>query len=926
MKFSPLLAEELAPSENTSFIITPRRRLARQIMEEYIRAMSFSVAHRPNVITINDWIILQGESILQEKGKQLMNPAQSAIIWQEALNEFDLAKIAAGLDEFGTLNAQGSSLKKELVAQARDAWRKAHLYNISISKQDFADEKIPKFFLQWSNLYRDICMERGLCDEWMLLELLGAAVIGEDVRPDPSLWVGFSRPYPAYEDLYKALKNKRMASKTDYAFVDEDKEQRISKQTSSADSLSEARSQPSFGSLVTLRQYDNEEDELKSIAEEIRDLHLKERDKSIGVIVPNMEQNWHKVRRLFMEVFAEEIDADNEHQGTGALDQPKLPFDMSWGEELGNYPLIGDLLNLLHLGPERKSPSSFIALFNSPYINGHFKEQDARANLDIKLCELARTYSGISVSKIANINRTARAKHSNQEVKLFDKCEILRRSLKKYFSVMEAYKYKANPRHWARVFNDQAQALGWGDIEWSRSERQLWDKWIGMLDELNCAGNFTAEMTRSEAIDFLSSCATSIFQPSPPDTGIKILGISEAEGLRFDYLFACHLHSGCVHRPGLNFFIPYELSLASSMVGNRTHIENQQWIIGDLRQAAPRVFLSFASLAGDEDRVCHPMLDDLEAESISSTPKNIEAMSIKLEILDDYKAPPVTDKEELHGLIGIVKSHSNCPFQSFISNRINPKIPEGMEEEFSPLERGIIFHKLMSEIWAEVENQKTLLSLTDKEFKQLINKHVNRELNASKSVFLKDDITFRLEKILLTELAARLLSYEKTREKDFIVKHTEKESEITLGNDKFFLKIDRMDQLIERTAAGAILIDYKLGNSKYNAKSVLGPRPSEPQLIIYSMLVDDICSLGFISINYKQECDVSGLYIEEDGMFSMSGKHNVTVEELDACRDIVRELYDSFVGGQAAVDPRNSEVCRYCKYSPLCRVQELNYA
>ena len=960
MEFSDPLAKVLATHSldaanagaSSVSIVTPRRRLARQIKEEFSNAMQDKLAYNPQVITINDWVIKQSQTLLTKNQTLLMNSLQAQLIWNEALGQLRNEDVLDDLVTWGG-GQQGSyegAMKQNIVAQAQDAWRKIHLYRLELSRNVFTRDKIARFFYQWSAAYREICEERKLCDELMLADKLFVAIAAQEVEVLPSIWVGFDDTYPLYEQLYELIAKQEGNSTREISPIS-----KISKISKSAAFKVVDESGNSLTPQATRTEYENDQDELHSLAQKVKRFNHDNPDKLVGVVIPGVENDWHQVRQLFARELLEERDLSGKSPEE-LLDERGLPFDMSWGEQLRDYPLIGAVLDLLQLSPRKISPALLLNRFNSPYLVGHKEEATARAGLNNKLYMMSESYKSISLADIVARGTLLTAKPGSAANLLLDTPQ-LKKCLQEFFAVEDAFAHSANPRAWAEIFGRQIRALGWGDIKWSKLEVQLWDKLLAMLDGLYEAGNVVDSMSRDEAIQFLSLQATQIFQPSPAPTKIKLLGIGEATGLMFDQLFVAKMDTTCIPQEQINFFIPFDLAKAANILGKDSHRAKEELIINGLKNAAALVNFSFARVVADEDRLPHSLLSDLplqkhEEQGEKSAKDSQESPSqFPLEILHDSQAPPVADDETLSSLVGIIKSHSSCPFQSLIAHRVSPVKTKESQEEISPLARGIMLHKIFCDLWNKLESKKNLDSLlkplrydevdgeidkdaTDspslkigEELEGLITSFVTETLEDSRLVFLKDDMTFALEKQLLVALTKVLLLFEATRGQDFTVVEMEKKSKIVLDGREFNLKIDRIDHINdgEESAPDSshVLIDYKLSNTKYTSSHLQNKRPKEPQLIIYSLLDDKLRSLGFITLTTKDkdQCEPSGLGLEDDGLF-YNKKDMIDENTLEGMRANVKDIYASFIAGDSRVDPRDNVSCRECDFASICRIKE----
>ena len=888
-------------------IVTPKRRLARQLQENFLNDREVIYEYR--IQTLDEWLLEQSRPLLSAETKLPLSGAQEYLMWNETLTETTIAK----LTELNVFADESRALRQRMIAQASDAWRLINLYQIEASPENFAKNEIHKLFYAWLQKYRELCDKRGLLDRFMLWEKLGLALAEGNLSPPPSLWVGFTEPIPLYENLYSKLR------KQTGVIVDRQ------------DKLISAPSQNDGNdrSDIFICEYENERDELAKLAVQVKQTHVENPDKQIAVVIPGMESNWPHIRRLFVDLFSstgEEgrgKEAQGKQRSRYAMDQADMPFDMSWGESLKDFPLIGDLLNLLHLVPDERPPADFVEWvnFSSPYLAGHKSEADARADISDKLLYLQKRYAGISLAKLSQSNIPKNAKPTSPSG-LFAATPQIKKQLHEYFAVKDAFAEMARPSHWAEVFSAQIKALGWGDLsQMSRLEPQLWDRINGLLDSLHRTESVTENLSRGEALEFLEREAEGIFQLSPPDTKIKILGMNESEGLLFDYLFACRMNTTCVPQPAVNFFIPFNLT--AKIYGDAGRREREERLLNHLLIAAPQVRISFAAISDDEEKLCHSLLADIKHERVPFITEEMEKPAVSFESpRKDDMAPKVGDEENLSGIVSILKSYSNCPFQATVRQRFKPHSPGVMEEELSAADRGNMLHDIARVLWEDLKDSKNLAKKSTAELNKMIAKSIDAVLTEQRSVFLHDDFAQELEGKMFTDLLEKLMEAEKMRRLDYTPVFLEEAKKIKFGKREFEIKIDRVDRLEK---GGEVLMDYKYKRSPARLSPKRDMRPAEPQLVVYSMLLEKIVSLGFVNLQQKYGCSVDGIFIEDDGFFSdykESKKGGISREQLEKMQEDLGQLYKDFIAGNSQVDPRNAQSCEYCDYPSICRVKE----
>ncbi len=941
MKLHPSILAILDRSANVdtpTYLVTPRMRLARQLREAYNYHSKTRTWNDSPIVTIGGaagWVAHLANPLLTTSGMLLISEGQARLIWEDTLWAMpDQDKELIGWDTFAD---ESGIMTKRFIAQAQDAWRLAHLYRLEFAPKNFNSERMPRFFYRWSLAYQKMCEKRRVTDEWMALLKICAALTEGTLSPPASVWVGFNDNYPAYEELYRLL-TKHASSKTtkqENAFV-------LQGVTDVANDELQCQ----------LSEYDNEREEMSQLAAIVSRTHKENPTELIGVVIPGLEKNWHYIRRLFAIAFS---NTGAVSENPNPTQQEALPFDMSWGEELREYPLIGDMLTMLSITPAKIPPPEFADVFHSPYLAGYEREEAARAALRQRFINLNAKYRSISLQELT-VNKPQGKMAASKDGKILDDTPLLKEALHKYFNVEDAFVKSATPQHWAQTFSRQIHSLGWGDIKWSRLEKQLWEKWEGILDQLYSAGNILSNCTRARALSFIVDCAAEIFQASPAATKVRLLGIKQAEGLIFDRLFACQMNDACLSPPAANFFIPFELGRAASM---KWCSLAQRWceeerIIGGLMRAAPVVNFSFAARSEEEEKLPHPLLGDILIKppietSLSSTREGAregvkegkiegarqKEVSISWQELNDEQAPAVAKDEELKSLVSIVKSQSSCPFQAFAAHRLKPAVPEPPQDEVSAMDRGTMLHKVLRNVWSKIESQQRLCDMEDGEVIKLVAAESSRVLheNIWRIVFLQDEMTTELEKKYLATLTQEFLHNEKQRKIPFRVAGLEKEIKVNLEGREFLLKIDRIDEILpsdnsdinkeSHNNGTRVLIDYKVGNANHSGNSIRGLRPREPQLIIYSLVTDDLRSLGFIALNLKNGSVAKGLCLGDDGLFHQV-RSVIKQEQLQQMQQNVRDIYASFISGRAAVDPLDAAVCRYCQYDSLCRIQEIN--
>jgi ATP-dependent helicase/DNAse subunit B len=149
-----------------------------------------------------------------------------------------------------------------------------------------------------------------------------------------------------------------------------------------------------------------------------------------------------------------------------------------------------------------------------------------------------------------------------------------------------------------------------------------------------------------------------------------------------------------------------------------------------------------------------------------------------------------------------------------------------------------------------------------------------------------------------------------------------------VGELTLTLRVDRVDTLAN---GRRLLIDYKSGDAK--PRLWLGERPEDPQLPLYTRLLDadQVEGVSFAVLRHAvQEYrglarSAQGPGIEAD-LGKATAKTSRTITEWNALQDHWNEsleaLVSEFIQGHAPVAPLNrNSTCAYCRLEALCRVR-----
>ena len=799
---------------------------------------NLSVWEAADILPFDAWVQrLWEDALYSEAGGTLpllLTPAQEQAIWEEILQKADLLSTA------------------QTARQCREAWRLMHAWRISPGHggEDAAA------FQQWARQYEK--RTEGEADAARLPELVSTLL--SQVR-DLKLLVayGFDILPPQTREFLARFP------------------------------LEECRPEPVAGAAVRLALASSR-DEIEKAAGWAR-ARLEEGRRRIGVVVPDLAQRRKEVVRVFSRVMQPAFNLP------GAAGAP-LPFNVSLGEPLADFPLVDCALSLIELSFREVPFPQASRLIRSPFLGGAESEMARRARLDARLRETL----GATVSLPKLVAAT-------------DFCPELRSLLERVFAWKSEGRQSAGA--WARHFSALLEAAGFpGERALDSDEFQTRAKWHETLGELAKLERISRDRSIQEAFSTLKGlCADTLFQPESPDAPIQVLGVLESAGLRFDCLWVSGLTDEAwplEARP--NPFIavalqkkagiPQASAEASLALGRRF---TEEW-----QAAAGEVVFSHATKQDDRDLAPSPLIAAVPdgALEIPAFPRFRDLLFSKKHLVhvEDPRGPQVPPGK-VRGGTRVLADQAACPFRAFARWRL---AAEPLEEPLpgpDARERGSVLHSLMKHLWTELKSSRNL--------RQDLAPVIARAADAAVKEAELEGRFAELERVRLARLAREWLELEKGRQ-DFEVAFLEHPRTVTVAGLDFSSRIDRMDRLAD---GGYALIDYKTGN-RVTPKDWDPPRPDDPQLPLYAIAApEELSAVAFAKLRRgamrfsgfsSQEKQIPGVKPYRDWPALLSGWK----KEADS-------LGAAFAAGEAGVDPkRDLETCLRCDLQTLCRVYE----
>lgn len=241
-------------------------------------------------------------------------------------------------------------------------------------------------------------------------------------------------------------------------------------------------------------------------------------------------------------------------------------------------------------------------------------------------------------------------------------------------------------------------------------------------------------------------------------------------------------------------------------------------------------------------------------------------------------------------------------------------------------------------VWEKLKTKKQLMLQTAEDVDKLCKETASYAVNEFGLVSGRNRFGARFQSLeinRLHKLLAAWLDIEKERS-DFSVEAIELRKSFRFQQLELETRIDRIDRLSDNSL---LVIDYKTGITNINRW--WGERPDEPQLPLYSMLMEtgdkeqeQVNGIAFAQVR-ADGCNLQGVGDENspEPMVQWHGKIQSDSGELDWAGlkkhwfKVLSALASDFIEGKADIDPKKAMLsCQYCNFSSVCRInhQELS--
>jgi probable DNA repair protein len=870
--------------ETGCVVVTPNRRLAAHLKREY-DARQAAAGKRAwptaDILAFPDFVERAYLDALYSGAATalpvLLTPAQEQSLWESVVRESDPGDALLAVPE--------------TAAVAREAWRLAHAWRLTVRLGAFPLNDDGKAFRQWTQRYEAATRRARQTDDARLADVTAPLLARPEIRKPQSLvHYGFDLVLPQQAALFDAL-------------------------AVAGCEVTGSRPQPRGGERLRLACADCAE-EIRRAAAWARSRLEANGAARIGVIVPELAKHRSAIRRVFSAVMEPAYALPGSRHAA-------LPFNISLGEPLASYPLVNAAFLALELAGREIDFERVSRLIRSPFIAGADSELARRARLDAWLRKRAET--AVTLERLLAL--MARSDTA---------CPVLTQRLAALAEFRKARLFGGQPPSgWARAISEALALVGFpGERGLDSTEFQTLAKWHEVLADFAALDRVVPRTGYADAVARLRrTAADALFQPESPEVPIQVLGELEATGMQFDHLWVMGLSDDAWPRaPRPNPFLPVELQRAAGLPQGSAAgmLELARRLTDEWLSCAGEVVLSYPQREEDREFEPSPLILAVPERALAlpdyASYRDAVHRRRAVEHSGDAKAPRLRETA-VRGGASVLRDQSACPFRALALHRLGAKGLEAPHAGLDAMERGTLVHRTLAQVWAQLKSRDALDAMPPADLEALLAQAAEdavARIRRERPTVLAGRFA-AIEKRRLAQRAREWLEAERLRG-GFTVLATEDKRRIETGGLLLETRLDRVDQTDD---GRRIVIDYKTG--KASPGDMLGERPDEPQLPLYLTGAEPDAAAAVFAQVRAGDMKFAGLARDPDllpGVRTLpDGKLRQAeaswAQQVGAWRAAIARIAAGFAAGAAEVDPkRYPHTCRLCDVKPFCRIYE----
>jgi exodeoxyribonuclease-5 len=892
-------------------ILCATGRLAQSIRVQYDRSCidrGLAVWNTLVCKTVDPWLSELGEAMLlrgdvenQVLAATLLDATGERLLWEQAILQ-SLEDESRYLFDIAAL-ATSAAQAHELVV----TWQ------VPIDSGVRFTENIQ--FERWRRRFMALCETHGVIDapryrQAVIAELSGSQP-GKLPLPTSVVFAGFDRFNPADLALQQAL----IGMGVDIRPLENTREQ----------------------AQVQAVSYPDAASEMLAAATWARQTLEQQPDARIAIVVPDLASRGNLIHDALQDRLVPETLYP-------ALSEVPMPFNLSLGRSLDQYPLVAVAIDLLEImmASREVAQAQLGRLLRSPYWSGGVAGLASQAVVEAGL--RAQMPASAALGKLI---RTA--EYLVRDFADRDKVFLLHlQAMKQAAANLPG---KQLPSGWRRFFLENLTHAGWlHERTLSSHEFQTRAVFLEEMARFGHLDSILGEVSATTALrHFREICGERVFQPrTEGDPPIQVLGMLEASGLHFDAVWVTGMIDTAWPPPASPN--PLLSSEAQRQTGSpnacaAVQLEFARSVQAKLNGSARQIIYSRPRTENGAELRGSPLISHLSEEERARPNREHWIADLfrapgsgMAAPVDDSRAPPVQADEKIRGGTWLLRAQAICPAWAYFQFRLGANALEQPLDGLDSRKRGTLVHKVLEKFWGQVESSERLHALVETaQLETEIARAVDSALAAYDAEAANAEIKpgfRRLERSRLLKLLADWLVLELARELPFRVVARESSPPVNIGGIKVNIHPDRIDQL---QTGELLIIDYKTGAS-VDTKNWASERITEPQLPVYAAMPQyeqgPVIGVVFAKVLLGEPA-VTGLAGRENLLsklpaFDSKPARKLYPEEsfatwkavLESWRGHLQAIAEEIRAGDAGVRFANEQALKYCDVKPLLRLDE----
>lgn len=912
-------------------VLTPNRRLARALKQEFDRAQAAAgrtVWPSADVLPMEIWLArsLQEADSAGEGGgggtpAVLLSALQDLVLWREVIAN----------------SALGALLLSDTAARtAQQAWQAVQAYGLAGRLRELVATQDQRTFRDWAASYAQRLRAQGAQAPSQAAGVLRDAVQqGRWQAQRDLVLAGFDVLTPQQQALLQAL---REAGAT----------------IVSATTTAAPRAVRALACSDPAEQW-------RLAAAWARAGLTAQPGCRLAIVVPDLAAQRSAITHALAEALVPALSLAPD-------DDAARPFNLSLGEPLALAPLAATALSVLGALVRPLPLHEVGALLRSPYLGEAQAEAVRRARLDRALRD-----SGVAELDLNRLRRQA-ARLNDDGSWHGDAAPVLAGRLARALARMDGRtdvrtdsradsrtdaradartdgRRRAGPSVWAERFFAVLSDLGVpGDRSLNSAEFQTHVRLRELLTSLATLDRVLGPLALADAVGLVRRLAAdTVFQPESPEVPVQVLGVLEAQHLQFDGVWVAQMTDEHWPPPATpNPLLPLAWQRAAGMPGAAVEQVQAQARLALQRWAASagEVVLSAPKQDGDRRLLASPLLrgvpmEDASALGLAAAPSLAHALrtgSPQQPLRDDIGPALASQGQEVAvgGGTRLFADQAACAFRSFAIHRLRARELAEPDVGLDAADRGRLLHATLAQVWRTLRTHAALVSATENEREQCAQAAaaaaVARLLQQRPETLSQRAQALEQRRLVRTTIGWLAIELQRP---PFEVIAIETPITITLGGLQLDVTPDRMDRLAD---GSVLIIDYK--SRSFTTAAWLGQRPDEPQLPLYAVTcvqqaqdaqdAQGVREVGGIAfgvlapgkLQFKAlvapAVVLPGATVVYDAQVQMQRPGWTGL--LADWRDELERLAAAYLAGAAEVAPKRTSSCQYCPLPLLCRL------